>query len=99
MMQTPVVSCKRIQGDDGMEETLRLCYQLIATPFPSDSEAENATVYSILCLRAEEDGPTFEYEFLFDVSRTESGARELMELLRQGGVTPCSAKAVLEDWL
>jgi len=88
---------------------LFLEYRLIALdapkggPYPDQElygavSAELETRYCILIVSMDKYGGT-ETQFFYDVSRSYRIAKEILNLLGEGCVTPIAAKYILEDWL
>lgn len=74
---------------------LSLRYAVIRTPTCDDEEND---IFSILCVLADKY-ETDDYEFIYDVTRNEQRAEEIVDILRNGGVTPCAVRDVLADIL
>lgn len=87
---------------------LFLEYRLIALDTPNseypdfvvceEPNPETKTRYCILIVCMDRFGGT-ETKFLYDVTRDREIAREILKILCDGAVTPCTAKYIVEDLL
>ena len=95
-MNTAVYSCSSTycEANIGTEDELTVSYYVVKTP----SVSGRGYVYSILCVLSCEDG-ICESEFVYDVTRTERTAVDLVKMLCENTVTPCSLRCVLGDVL
>ena len=66
--------------------------------FFGDLGAELGVRYCILIICSDRYGTT-DTKFLYDVTRDYEIVRELLRILCEGAVTPCTAKYVIEDLL
>jgi len=97
-MKTAEYSCSTIYcGTElGTDDKATLSYWVVKTPNVSGSGKGN--VYSVLCVLTKDDEIS-ESEFVYDVTRTERTAVDLIKMLCENTVTPCSLRCVLGDLL
>ena len=67
-------------------------YRLLIRTLPEPMDCESYGVG----IRIEETG---EQENVFDITVSQARIESLAELLLEGGVTPCTLRDVIEDWL
>lgn len=85
-------ACKALIGG----ESATLSYYIVKTR--STTGGGGSFVYSLLCVLSK-DHEISESEFVYDVTRTEKTAVDLMKMLCDNTVTPCSLRYVLGDLL
>ena len=96
-MNTAVYSCSSTYCETNLdtEERVTVSYYAVKTPCINNCKR---FVYSVLCVLSREDEIS-ESEFVYDVTRTERTAVDLIKMLCENTVTPCTLRCVLGDLL
>ena len=89
-MREELIGRKQMTGMEGYP--LTCTYRLLIRTLPEPADCESYGVG----IRIEETG---EQENVFDITVSQARIESLAELLLEGGVTPCTLRDVIEDWL
>lgn len=90
-------SCSVIQSS-GADAQLTINYYIAKTADLSRDMCDYSEIFSFIVVGFE-DGNISDSVFIYDVTRQEKTAQELILLLSENSVTPCCVKDVLEDIL